>query len=154
MNITVAMTSQVIERPRSSTHAGSMTETETRPKFTAEMWAAFWAAPDVSRVDDILADDIVGYWQGDPKPVRGLRAYTGKIAEVIAAIPNLRLELIDSATVAGSAPGEQLVFLHYVGRGTGPTGPIAIRGLDRVRTRDGIVVENVIRYDPVELEAS
>ena len=42
------------------------------------------------------------------------------------------------------------MFLHYVGRATGPDGPFAIRGLDRVRTRDGVVVENVIRYDQVE----
>ena len=128
-----------------------MTDTQTRPAFSAEMWAAFWAAPDVSRVEDILADDIVGYWQGVPEPVRGRAAYVGKIAELITAAPDLALELVDSATVDGSTPGEQLVYLHYVGRGTGPDGPFAIRGLDRVRTRDGIVVENVIRYDRVEL---
>ncbi len=128
-----------------------MTDTQTRPAFSAQMWAAFWAAPDVSRVEDILADDIVGYWQGVPKPVRGRAAYVGKIAELITAAPDLALELVDSATVDGSTPGEQLVYLHYVGRGTGPDGPFAIRGLDRVRTRDGIVVENVIRYDRVEL---
>jgi hypothetical protein len=127
-----------------------MTETQTPPKFSAEMWAAFWAAPAESQVADILAEDIVGYWQGDPKPVRGRDAYAGKIAELVAATPDLRLELVDSATVDGAAPGEQLVFLHYVGTGTGPDGPFAIRGLDRVRTRDGIVVENVIRYDQVE----
>jgi SnoaL-like polyketide cyclase len=128
-----------------------MTDIHTKPAFSAEMWAAFWAAPAVSRIDDILADDIVGYWQGVPKPVRGRAAYAGKIAELITAIPDLALELVDSATVAGTTPGEQLVYLHYVGRGTGPDGPFAIRGLDRVRTRDGIVVENVIRYDQVEL---
>ncbi len=105
-----------------------MTEAKSRPKFSAEMWAAFWAAPAESRIGDILADDIVGYWQGDPKPVRGREAYTAEI----------------------SAPGEQLVFLHYVGSGTGPDGPFAMRGLDRVRTRDGMVIENVIRYDQVE----
>ena len=125
--------------------------TQTQPKFSADMWAAFWAEPAVSRIDDILADDIVGYWQGDPKPVRGRAAYAGKIAELITATPNRALDLVDSATVDGSTPGEQLVYLHYVGRGTGPDGPFAIRGLDRVRTRDGIVVENVIRYDQVEL---
>jgi hypothetical protein len=86
--------------------------------------------------------------------VRGREAYTGKIVALIAAAPDLRLQLIDSATVDGGAPGEQLVFLHYVGRGTGPEGPFAIRGLDRVRTRNGVVVENVIRYDPVEIAAS
>ncbi|BBX00419.1 polyketide cyclase [Mycolicibacterium moriokaense] len=129
-----------------------MTETQTQPKFSAEMWAAFWAAPAESRIGDILADDIVGYWQGEPTPVRGRDAYTAKIVELVNEVPDLRLQLVDSATVDGSAPGEQLVYLHYVGRGTGPDGPIAIRGLDRVRSRDGIVVENVIRYDSVDPE--
>jgi hypothetical protein len=129
------------------------TDIQTQTKFSAEMWAAFWAAPAKSRIGDILADDIVGYWQGDPKPVRGREAYTGKIVELIAATPDLRLQLIDSATVDGSADGEQLVFLHYIGQGTGPEGPFAIRGLDRVRTRNGMVVENVIRYDQVEMSA-
>jgi hypothetical protein len=119
------------------------------PKFSAQIWAAFWAAPDLSRGMNILADDIVGYWPGNLEPVHGVEAYTAKIAELLTAAPDLRLELIDSATVAGSAPDEQLVFLHYVGRGTGPAGPFQIRGLDRVRTRNGMVVENVIRYEPV-----
>jgi hypothetical protein len=131
----------------------TQTNTQTQPKFSAEMWTAFWAAPDESRIGDILADDIIGYWQGDPKPVRGREAYTGKIVALIAATPGLRLELIDSATVDGSVDGEQLVFLHYIGQGTGPDGPFAIRGLDRVRTRDGMVVENVIRYDQVDASA-
>lgn len=116
--------------------------------FSADMWAAFWAKPDMSRGMDILADDIVGYWPGDAEPVRGVEAYTRKIAELLAAAPDLRLELVDSATVPGAAGGEQLVFLHYVGRGTGPDGPFEIRGLDRVRARNGMVVENVIRYEP------
>ncbi|BBY24428.1 nuclear transport factor 2 family protein [Mycobacterium stomatepiae] len=122
------------------------------PKFSAELFAAFWAAPDLSRGLDILADDIVGYWPGDPEPVRGIEAYTAKIAEILDAAPDLQLEVVDSATVSGAAPDEQLVFVHYIGRGTGPDGPFRIRGLDRVRTRDGIVVENVIRYDPLFLE--
>ena len=127
-----------------------MTTTHTPPKFSADIWAAFWAAPNASLITDILAEDVVGYWQGDPTPVRGRQAYVGKIAELVTAIPDLRLQLVDSATVPGAAEGEQLVFLHYTGQGTGPDGPFVIRGLDRVRTRDGIVVENVIRYDEVD----
>ena len=127
-----------------------MTDTDTAPKFSAEMWAAFWAAPEMSSGQDILADDIVGYWPGDRAPVHGLAAYQAKIDGLLDAYPDLRLELIDSATVPGDTDGEELVFLHYVGRATGPDGPFEIRGLDRVRSRDGIVVENVIRYDPAE----
>jgi hypothetical protein len=129
-----------------------MTEVQTASpatKFSAEVFAAFWAAPDLSRGMNILADDIVGYWPGNPEPVRGIKAYTAKIAELLTAAPDLRLEVVDSATVPGAAEGEELIFLHYVGHGTGPDGPFEIRGMDRVRTRDGIVVENVIRYEPV-----
>ncbi len=128
-----------------------MTDIQTTPKFSAEMWAAFWAAPELSQGQDILADDIVGYWPGQQEPVRGLDGYKQKIADLLTAYPDLRLELIDSATVPADAANEELVFLHYVGRATGPEGPFEIRGIDRVRTRDGIVVENVIRYDPAEL---
>lgn len=126
--------------------------TSAAPRFSAEVFAAFWAAPDVSRGLPILADDIVGYWPSDPEPVRGIEAYTAKIAEILSAAPDLRLEVVDSATVPGAVEGEELVFLHYTGRGTGPAGPFRLRGLDRVRTRDGVVVENVIRYDPLFLE--
>lgn len=125
-----------------------MTDIASAPKFSAELFAAFWAAPDMSRGLDILADDIVGYWPGDREPVRGIEAYTAKLTEILDAAPDLQLEVVDSATVSGATEGEQLVFLHYTGRGTGPSGPFQIRGLDRVRTRDGMVVENVIRYDP------
>ena len=81
-----------------------MTDIRTAPRFSAEMWAAFWAAPEMSSGADILADDIVGYWPGETEPVRGLAAYQTKIAELLAAYPDLRLELIDSATVPGMRP--------------------------------------------------
>ncbi|OBJ20838.1 polyketide cyclase [Mycobacterium colombiense] len=125
-----------------------MTDVQSAPKFSAEVFAAYWAAPTMSRGFDILHEDIVGYWPGDPEPVQGIKAYTAKIAELLEAAPDLRLEVVDSATVPAAAEGEELVFLHYVGHGTGPDGPFHIRGIDRVRTRNGIVVENVIRYEP------
>lgn len=128
-----------------------MTHTPIASKFTADTWAAFWTAPDPARVAGLLAEDIVGHWPDDPSPVRGRTAYVGKIAELVAAVPDLRLTLVDSATVPGPAAGEELVFLHYTGTGTTASGPITIRGMDRVRTRDGIVVENVIRYGDSEI---
>ena len=126
----------------------------TPPRFSAEMWAAFWAAPAMSHGADILADDIVGYWPGDAAPVRGLAAYSAKLTDLLEAYPDLRLQLVDSATVPGESAGEELIFLHYTGTGTGPDGPFTFRGLDRVRARDGLVVENVIRYDPTEFPTS
>jgi hypothetical protein len=34
-----------------------MTDIQTHPKFSAEMWAAFWAAPAESRIGDIRTRD-------------------------------------------------------------------------------------------------
>src|ERR1700727_1098843 len=98
-----------------------MTDTQTAsatttPRFSPEFFAAFWAAPSMSHSMDILADDIIGYWPGDSEPVRGFEAYTQKIADLLAVAPDLKLELVDSATAAGPAEGEELFFLHYVGR--------------------------------------
>ncbi len=42
-----------------------MTNTQTWPVFSAEVWAAFWAAPDMSLATRVLDDDIVGYWRFD-----------------------------------------------------------------------------------------
>ncbi len=128
-----------------------MTNTHIAPKFTAEAWAAFWAAPDPSRIGGLLAEDIVGHWPGDPKPVRGragLPRQDRRGRRGPAAICGCTL--VDSATRRRRQPtGEELIFLHYTG--TAADGAVTIRGMDRVRTRDGIVVENVIRYDLSEL---
>jgi hypothetical protein len=39
-------------------------------------------------------------------------------------------------------------------RGTGADGPLELTGMDRIRTEDGRVKENIIRYDTAALEAA
>ena len=114
----------------------------TKPRFTVEHWAEFWADPlNAQDGQSLLAQDIVGYWPGESEPVRGLQNYYAKITKLLAAIPDLRLAVVDSATTG------DLIFIHYVARGTGPSGPFEVHGIDRLVLRDGIVVENLIRYD-------
>src|SRR5271155_2188694 len=91
--IVAAMTSEVIAESTRSRHScgnalgqsaktlgGIMTDIQSTsaataldsvPAFSAQVWAAFWASPALSRGMNILADDIVGYWPGDPEPVHG-----------------------------------------------------------------------------------
>ena len=67
-----------------------MTDTETQTQTEIQrrdVGGLLGRTESQSRIGDILADDIVGYWQGDPKPVHGREAYAGKIAELIAATP-------------------------------------------------------------------
>lgn len=39
-------------------------------------------------------------------------------------------------------------------RGSGAKGPFEINGIDRVRVRDGLVAENIIRFDRAEFMAA
>jgi hypothetical protein len=126
-----------------------MTQTVQRGRtgWSPEIFAKFWANPDPSLVPAMLTDDIVGYWPGADEPVRGRDAYTRAIADVIALVPGMHLTVEASATV------DDLTFVSWVMHGTGANGPFTVRGIDRVRMRDGLVCENLIRFDPAEVRA-
>jgi hypothetical protein len=110
-------------------------------RFSVDHFAAFWDNPDPALVHQVVTDDVVGDWPGDPEPVRGVEAYTERIAEVLREIPDLRLE------VAEHASNGPFMFIRWIAHGTGAAGPIELTGIDRIRLRDGRVAENIIRYD-------
>ncbi len=115
--------------------------------FTAETFARFWAKPDLSTPSDDLADDVVGYWPGEEEPVRGRDAYVGALRELLARVPDLTL------SVAESADNGENLFIRWVAHATGPGGrPIEHTGVDRIKIRDGRVVENRIFFDRAEFE--
>ncbi|GAA3991732.1 hypothetical protein GCM10022247_08330 [Allokutzneria multivorans] len=117
-----------------------------KKNFTVDFWADFWKDPFAAPSgDSVLSDDIVGYWPGDPEPVRGLPAYLARIARLLTEVPTLRLELLSHASTGDA------IFLHYLARGTGVDGPFEFQGMDRVVVRDGLVVENLVRYDETAL---
>jgi hypothetical protein len=109
--------------------------------FTVDHWAAFWADPDPDRAARVSTDDVVGDWPGDPEPVRGKEAYRARIAQVLELVPDLHLE------VAEHAHGPNCIFIHWIAHGTGANGPFEIDGIDRILLEDGLVKENLIRYD-------
>lgn len=113
----------------------------TTPGWSVETFAAFWDNPDPSLVRHAVTDDVVGDWPGDPEPVRGAQAYADRIAQVLERVPDLRLE------VAEHAANGEFVFVRWIAHGTGARGPIeGLSGIDRIRLRDGLVAENIIRY--------
>jgi ketosteroid isomerase-like protein len=126
-----------------------MTETATTPAFTAETFAAFWAKPDVTNAAaaEPLAEDIVGYWPGEEEPVRGREAYVGALRELLQRVPDLTL------SVAESADNGENLFIRWVAHATGADGkPIEHTGVDRIKVRDGKVIENRIFFDRAEFE--
>jgi ketosteroid isomerase-like protein len=126
-----------------------MTETATTPGFSAESFAAFWAKPDLSDPSGAanLSEDIIGYWPGEEEPVRGREAYVGALVELLERVPDLTLSVAESAN-----NGENL-FIRWVAHATGADGkPIEHTGVDRIKVRDGEVIENRIFFDRAEFE--
>jgi SnoaL-like domain len=123
--------------------------TQPPPPFSVDQFARFWAAPDVALVAPAMfAEDVVGDWPGDPEPVRGFAAYRARIARLLDAVPDLTLEVAEHAT------NGNLIFIRWIARGTGADGAFEVTGMDRIRTEDGRVKENIIRYDTAALEAT
>ncbi|HEY3189576.1 MAG TPA: nuclear transport factor 2 family protein [Solirubrobacteraceae bacterium] len=120
--------------------------TPTRIAWSVDGFAAFWSNPDPAYVPPLLTEDVVGVWPGTGEPVRGREAYTKVLAEVIELMPDLRLEVAEHAT------NGEYTFVRWIMHATGANGPFEMSGVDRIRLRDGLVCENVIRLDRAEFE--
>jgi len=117
-----------------------------REGFTVDTFARFWAKPDLSTPSDDLREDVIGYWPGSDEPVRGREEYVGALGELLARVPDLTLEVVESAD-----NGEYL-FIRWVAHATGAGGPVEHTGIDRVKVVDGQVVENRIFFDRAAFE--
>jgi ketosteroid isomerase-like protein len=113
--------------------------------WTTEWFVEFWSAPDLKWVPPIITDDVVGYWPGG-RTVRGKAEYVQALAELLAVVPNVRLEVQEHAM---SHDG-QFGFSRWVMHATGSNGPFELVGMDRTRVRDGRVCENYVFFDPTE----
>jgi SnoaL-like polyketide cyclase len=122
------------------------TPTAERPGWSVKMFERFWANPDPKLVPAALTDDIVGYWAGRDEPVRGKAAYTACIAALVDALPGLYI------TVAEHASSGEFTFIRWIMHGGGEHGPFEFTGIDRVRTRDGLVAENRVVCDTAALK--
>jgi hypothetical protein len=109
--------------------------------WSVESFQAFWSNPNPELVPGVLTDDVVGYWAGRDEPVRGRDDYTACIAALIAALPDVRLD------VAEHAHDGEFTFVRWIMHATGRSGPFEMTGIDRIRLRDGQVAENVIVFD-------
>jgi ketosteroid isomerase-like protein len=70
--------------------------------WTTELFAEFWAATDLNWIPSIITDDVVGYWPGG-RTVHGRAAYMQALEELLALLPDLRLEVPEHTM---SAEGE------------------------------------------------
>jgi hypothetical protein len=117
--------------------------TRTRA-WSVERFERFWANPDAALVPASLTEDVVGYWAGRAAPVRGREAYTDCIAALLETLPGLYV------AVAEHASSGEFTFIRWIMHADGP---FELSGIDRVRTRDGLVAENRVVFDTAEFKA-
>ena len=91
--------------------------------WTTELFAQFWAAPDLKYIPSIITDDVVGYWPGG-MTVRGKVEYMQALDDLLTLLPDLRLEVPEHTM---SADGE-FGFSRWVMHATGANGPFEIAG--------------------------
>ncbi len=119
--------------------------TQAARGWSVDGWRAFWAAPSLDvalkRVRTVVTPDVEAVWPRVPGRVRGSGEYARRIVDLLAVVPDLRLELGEHA-----ASGE-FVFLRWTARGTGPDGAFEGIGTDRFRLRGGLVAESLIMSD-------
>lgn len=113
--------------------------------WSVDGWRAFWGDPSAAvaleRVPTVVTPDVEAVWPRIPGRLRGRCEYARRIVDLLALVPDLRLELGEHAA------GGEFVFLRWSARGTGPDGPFEGIGTDRFRLRDGLVAESLIMSD-------
>jgi hypothetical protein len=124
-----------------------MITTRAGVRWSVEGFAKFWATPDATLVGPMLTPDIKGYWPWTDVPVQGVADYVDRLAKVIAYVPEIRL------TVGEHATNGNATFIRWIMHGRGVAGPFELSGIDRLILRDGLVAENVIRFDSGQLRA-
>ena len=122
------------------------TTDQEREGFTVETFAQFWAKPDLSTPSEDLHNDVIGYWPGTEEPVRGRDEYVDALGELLARVPDLTLEVVESAD------NSEYLFIRWIAHATGADGPIEHTGVDRIKVVDGKVVENRIFFDRAQFE--
>lgn len=117
--------------------------------WSVEGFERFWSDPnrDATVVPAVITDDVVGHWAGRKKPVHGKAEYMSCIHALLEELPDVRV------TVAEHAKSGDVTFVRWILRATGKLGPFEISGIDRIKTRDGKLCENVVVVDTAEFEA-
>lgn len=110
-------------------------------RFSVDHWAAFWSHPHPDLAVRIVTPDVVAYWPGETEPTCGVRSFRARVARLLEHAPELRLDVVDHAR------NDDLLFVHWVARGDDRER--AVRGVDRIRLRDGRIKEIRSYYDPI-----
>ena len=125
--------------------------TQAARGWSVDGWRGFWGDPSpeaaLKRVPTVVTPDVEAVWPRIPGRLRGRDEYARRIVDLLAVVPDLRLELGEHA-LSG-----EFVFIRWIARGTGPDGAFEGIGTDRFRLRDGLVAESLIMSDLPVFEA-
>jgi steroid delta-isomerase-like uncharacterized protein len=103
-----------------------------------------WSTGEVSRLDDMVAADVVHHDPYDPNAAHGLEGLKKSIAMNRAAFPDMRVEVEDQVAEGDKVTTRWIATMTHEGElgGTVATGRrVTVRGITIERFEDGKVVE-------------
>jgi len=109
---------------------------------------------DLDLIDDLVADDAVGYDPAQPEPIRGAEGMKELVTMYRSAFPDLAFEVHETLrdgdlvavrwTSTGTHDGELM--------GIEPTGKeVTVEGIEIDRVEDGKIVESRVSWDALGL---
>jgi len=107
----------------------------------AARFAEFWSDPDLDRIHEYVAHDMVATFPTADEPTVGVDAYRAQLQAGLTLAPDLRLAVLDHL-----ADGDR-VAIDWRATCTIGGEPVAFEGTDRFRIRDGLAAEARVVYD-------
>ena len=97
---------------------------ESNEAKTRRLYEAVWNERRLELIDEWVAPEFVGHYSMYPEPVRGLAGFRAMVDEALAAMPDLRMEVLDTI-----AAGDKVVSrVRMTGTHEGPMQGFAASG--------------------------
>ncbi len=115
-----------------------------KPETVVRKYYEKAAQGDEKAIDELLSEDFVLYSPVSEEPLRGIGAYKDMIAAFLAATPEMKVKVEDLTVEGDTVITRWSARFKHTGQFEGhpPTGKTGdVSGSDRIRVRDGKIVE-------------
>ena len=121
---------------------------------TRRLYDAVWNERRLDLVDEWVTPDFVGHYSMYPEPIRGIEGFRAMVEEALAAMPDLRMDVVETIAAADKVVSRVRMTGTHTGpiQGFAPTGQrIDVQYIAIEHYAAGKCVEEWVRGDDLGL---